>query len=175
MFVKHQVSSMNTRRDGSRSSWPSNHASRRFRTSGRLCSLACAVFFERDPATVEKPPERRNRDRDAHLRQQGAQFDQRDIALSGDSVENEIGIGLDLVRMPVSTLRPGPRIALLCVKGAIANSARRADAEPLDRLASRHAARNGGNNAFTKVKRQRLHHARQPPSPPRILNQNEED
>jgi len=132
-------------------------------------------FFERDPASVEKPPERRNGDRDALLRQQGAQFDQRDIALAGDSVEDEIRMGLDLVRMPISALWPGPGIALLCVKSAIPNRARRTDAKPLGCLASRHAARNGGNDAFTKVKRQRLHHARQPPSPARILNQNEGD
>ena len=45
MFVEVQVSSMKTRRSESRSSWPSNQSSRRFRTSGRSCSLACAVFF----------------------------------------------------------------------------------------------------------------------------------
>jgi hypothetical protein len=47
------------------------------------------------------------------------------------SVENEIGMGLDLVRMPVSALRPGPRIALFCIEGAIADRARRANAKPL--------------------------------------------
>ena len=45
ILVEAQVSSMKTRRSGSRSSWPSNQSSRRFRTSGRSCSLACAVFF----------------------------------------------------------------------------------------------------------------------------------
>ena len=45
MLVEAQVSSMKTSRSGSRSSWPSNQASRRFRTSGRSCSAAWAVFF----------------------------------------------------------------------------------------------------------------------------------
>jgi len=45
ILVEAQVSSMKTRRSGSRSSWPSNQASRRFRMSGRSCSAACAVFF----------------------------------------------------------------------------------------------------------------------------------
>ncbi len=45
ILVDVQVSSMNTSRAGSRSSWPSNQASRRVRTSGRSCSVAWAVFF----------------------------------------------------------------------------------------------------------------------------------
>src|SRR5437016_10224827 len=45
MLVEAQVSSMNTSRAGSRSSWPSNQASRRLRMSGRSCSAAWAVFF----------------------------------------------------------------------------------------------------------------------------------
>src|SRR4051812_39400123 len=47
MLVEAQVSSMKISRSGSRSSWPSNQASRRLRMSGRSCSAACAVFFLR--------------------------------------------------------------------------------------------------------------------------------
>ena len=36
---------MNTSLAGSRSSWPANHASRRFRISGLSCSAACADFY----------------------------------------------------------------------------------------------------------------------------------
>jgi len=50
---------MNTRRSGSRSSWASNQSLRRFRTSGRFCSAACAVFFKRQAAAVEEGPKRR--------------------------------------------------------------------------------------------------------------------
>ena len=42
-FSAVQVSSMKTRRSGSRSSSPSNQSSRRFRISGRSCSLARCV------------------------------------------------------------------------------------------------------------------------------------
>src|SRR5215218_1625443 len=45
MLVEVHVSSINTSRAGSRSSWPSNHSSLRLRTSGRSCSDAWAVFF----------------------------------------------------------------------------------------------------------------------------------
>ncbi len=45
ILVLAPISSMNTRRRGSRSSWPSNHASRRLRTSGRSCSAACPDYF----------------------------------------------------------------------------------------------------------------------------------
>src|SRR5208283_2545942 len=59
MLVEAQVSSMNTRRSGSRSSCPSNQSSRRFKISARFCSAACAVFFKRQSAAVEERPERR--------------------------------------------------------------------------------------------------------------------
>ncbi len=39
------LSSMKTSLSGSRSSCPSNHSRRFFSTSGRCCSVACAVFF----------------------------------------------------------------------------------------------------------------------------------
>ena len=59
MLVDAQVSSMNTRRSGSRSSWASNQSQRRVRMSGRFCSAACAVFFKRQAAAVEEGPKRR--------------------------------------------------------------------------------------------------------------------
>ena len=45
MLVAVQVSSMNTSRSGSRSSWPSNQACLWLRTSGRSCSIAWPVLF----------------------------------------------------------------------------------------------------------------------------------
>ena len=47
ILVEAPVSSMKTRCRGSRSGCASNQASRRAATSGRSCSLACAVFFLR--------------------------------------------------------------------------------------------------------------------------------
>ena len=112
---------------------------------------------------------------DVSLRQERAQLNQRDIWLASDCVENKICVSLNLVRVPVAALWPWARIALSCVESAIANRARRADAKPFRRLAARHPACNCGNNAFTKIEGQRLHHARQPPLPARILNQNKTD
>lgn len=45
MLVAVHVSSMNTKRSGSRSTWLSNQSWRCLRTSGRSCSMACPVFF----------------------------------------------------------------------------------------------------------------------------------
>jgi len=79
MFVDAQVSSMNMSCSGSRSSWPSNRSSRRFRMSGRSCSVACAVFFARDPAPREEPPYRAERDLGAVIGQKRLQFGQGDV------------------------------------------------------------------------------------------------
>jgi transaldolase len=65
MLVVTQVSSMKTSPSGSRSSCPSNPSSRRSATSGRACSLACAVFFKGQPATREAFPQGRARNRHA--------------------------------------------------------------------------------------------------------------
>ena len=45
IFAEKPVSSMNARRAGSGSSWPSNQARRRLKTAGWSCSSACAVFL----------------------------------------------------------------------------------------------------------------------------------
>jgi hypothetical protein len=58
MLVVAQVSSIKTRRCGSKVELSSNQSSRRFTMSGRSCSLACAVFFARDFVAIEKPAER---------------------------------------------------------------------------------------------------------------------
>lgn len=68
MLVDAQVSSMNTRRSGSRSSWASNQSQRRFRMSGRFCSAAYAVFFKGQAAPVEEGPKRRPSRRHITLR-----------------------------------------------------------------------------------------------------------
>src|SRR5690606_9436767 len=52
------VSSMNTRRPGSRWGMASIQRRRRRTTSARFCSLAYAVFFERAAFALEKAPDR---------------------------------------------------------------------------------------------------------------------
>jgi hypothetical protein len=56
--VEAQVSSIKTRRAGSRAGWPSIQSCRRFTTPGRSCSLACAVFFARDPVPGKETADR---------------------------------------------------------------------------------------------------------------------
>ena len=59
MLVDVHVSSMKTRRSGSRSSWPSNQSSRRFRYPRDPARSHGRTFFERQPAAVEERPQRR--------------------------------------------------------------------------------------------------------------------
>src|SRR5919205_93150 len=54
ILVAAPVSSMNTRRAGSRSSWPSNQVSGRLRTSGRSCSAAWAVLWDGPPLLLRR-------------------------------------------------------------------------------------------------------------------------
>ena len=81
MLVDAQVSSMNTRRSGSRSSWLSNPAWRRFKTSGRSCSLARAVFFGRDSVIGEEAANRAVADNNALLAERVAQLLDCDVRL----------------------------------------------------------------------------------------------
>src|ERR1700710_2323486 len=82
ILVEAPVSSMKTRRFGSRSGWAANQARRRAATSGRSCSAACAVFFEGHAVAVEAAPDGAGPERDAVLGpQQFGQFDQADVLL----------------------------------------------------------------------------------------------
>ncbi|MGI8366920.1 hypothetical protein [Sphingomonas paucimobilis] len=64
---------MKTKLSGSRSSWPSNHSSRRFGTSVRSCSVACAVFCQKKRHSVPIP-----------IGERRLQLDQRDVILRLD-------------------------------------------------------------------------------------------
>jgi hypothetical protein len=79
MLVEAQLSSMKTKRSGSRSSWPSNQALRHFKMSERSCSDACAVFFARDGVTDEKAADRPIANRHAFVGERLAQFFDRDV------------------------------------------------------------------------------------------------
>ena len=70
LFGEAAVSSRTTSRSGSRSSWPSNHASRAAFTSGRSCSATWALLFSRDAVALEEA-------RQAALGQMDAPFGQR--------------------------------------------------------------------------------------------------
>src|SRR5918994_3108915 len=102
MLVDAQVSSMNTRRSGSRSSWSSNQASRRFRTSRRSCSEACAVFFTRELVTAAEAPERGHADLRPLAGKLHLQLGQGQVRHLIEGGADQAGMGLDLVREPVT-------------------------------------------------------------------------
>jgi len=113
MLVEAQVSSMKTSRSGSRSSCPSNQASRRFRKSGRSCSAAWALFFERQTARIEKAPECGGPGGDAPLSPQlSLHLGQRDVILLGDQAQQECLMLVELRTLRV-TLLARPRFASL--------------------------------------------------------------
>jgi hypothetical protein len=68
----------------------------------RRCSAVCAVFFARDLATLEEPPERADSDGDASFPQLLPQFRRRDVALGGNGRKDQLGMRLDPLRMTVS-------------------------------------------------------------------------
>src|SRR5215212_7662787 len=102
MLVEAPVSSMNTSRAGSRSSWPSNHASRRLRISGRSCSAACAVFFARDLVPEAEAPERTDTDLRPVLGQARLQLGQGDVRNLGQRRVDQLGMRLGSTREPVA-------------------------------------------------------------------------
>src|SRR4051812_50210899 len=106
MLVEAQVSSMNTSRSGSRSSWLSNQAARRLRISGRSCSAACAVFFfARDLVPAAEAPERAHADPRPFLGQARLQLGQGDVGNLGQGRVDQIGMGLGATREPIAALR----------------------------------------------------------------------
>ena len=109
IFVEVPVSSIKTSLSGSRSGWPLNQARRRASTSGRSCSLACAVFFQGHRVTVEKTPDRarcelRSMFRPQHL----GQLDKGDVDLALDRRQNHVAIRFNPLGALVATLRLCP-------------------------------------------------------------------
>ena len=72
--------------------------------SGRSCSVACAVFFTRDPASCEEPPYRAERDLGAVISQESLQLSQRDVRRRLVSVQDQPGMRLDPHRTSIATL-----------------------------------------------------------------------
>jgi hypothetical protein len=136
MFVEAQVSSMKISRSGSRSSWPSNQASRRLRISGLSCSAACAVFFSRDLVAAAEAPERAHAHEGSLLGQARLQLGQGDVGHLVQGRVDQIGMGLGLTREPIAALRLGPGIPAGSAHPLPANGAGRAHAKPGRRLAA---------------------------------------
>ena len=82
---------------GSSSSWSSNQASRRFRMSGRSRSVACADFFERQPAAVEEGPDGAHARLDAALRGKPLlHLYDRHVRRLFDQTEQEVALRIEL-------------------------------------------------------------------------------
>lgn len=143
ILVEASVSSMNTSRLGSRSSWLSNQACLRLRTSGRSCSAACPVFFERDLVTLEEPPQRRDPPRPP-ARPAAPAARPAGCRLGLHQTQGQRRVRLD----PPPLARPADR-------------ARDAHPEPLRRLATRQTIVHRRHHPIPKIHRQWSTHARQ--------------
>src|SRR5208283_1432807 len=95
-FVEAPVSSMKTSFVGSRSSCPANHSRRRFWTSARCCSSACAVFFKGDLVTVEETPQHGDRKALAAIGDQPLlDLEQREVRAAPDQAQEIVAMRLD--------------------------------------------------------------------------------
>src|SRR5438270_4251964 len=100
------VSSMKTSLVGSRSSCPANHSRRRFWTSARCCSSACAVFFEGDLVTVEEAPQHGDRKALATIGDQPLLYlEQREVRAAPDQAQQIVVMRLDPARAAVAAGR----------------------------------------------------------------------
>jgi hypothetical protein len=96
---------MKTSRAGSRSGWLSNQASRRSATSGRVCSLACAVFFDGHVVTVEAAPDRARREANPMFRSKFLrQFDKGNVSPGFNRSQQDARPGLDPMGATIATL-----------------------------------------------------------------------
>jgi hypothetical protein len=96
---------MKTSFSGSRSGCALNQARRFAATSGRSCSLACAVFFEGHGMAIEETPHRAGRENHAVLiPQHRGDFDERNVNLGIDRFENDGAVKLDPARPQIAAL-----------------------------------------------------------------------
>jgi hypothetical protein len=95
-LVEAPVSSMKTSRVGSRSGCASNQASLRRATSGRSCSLACAVFFDGHGVAVKETPDRAGRKGGTMIAAQHiGQLNEGNVHLRVNRAQDDIPIRLD--------------------------------------------------------------------------------
>src|SRR3954467_3885059 len=151
MLVEAQVSSMNTSRSGSRSSWPSNQAARRWRTSGGPARRHAPSFFTRDLVPAAKAPERTDTDLRPVLGQARLQLGQGEVGHRGQRRVDQLGMGLGATREPVAALRLGPSIPAGPAHPRPADGAGGAHAKSGRGLAARQTLVDGGQNARAKV------------------------
>src|SRR5271166_4247327 len=113
-LVEAPVSSMKTSFVGSRSSCPANHFRRRFCTSARCCSSACAVFFERDLVTVEESPQHGDRKAFAAIGDQPLlDLEQREVRAAPDQAQKIVVMRLDPAGAAVAAGRRRRNLAVV--------------------------------------------------------------
>jgi hypothetical protein len=83
---------MNTSRSRLNSGCWARQAPRAAATSGRSCSAAWAVFFSRQPASLEETADRRRADRDAVGRQPGLQLGDGDVGRRRQQRVDQVGM-----------------------------------------------------------------------------------
>src|ERR1700731_1345419 len=141
MFVEAQVSSMNTRRAGSRSSCPANQSRRCLRTSERRCSSACADFFKRELMAIEKAPKHGGRETLAALGDQAfLDFQQRHVRPAANETEQIVAMGLDTTRTTSAPRRTRRDLPFGFETRHPAHGAGDADPKTLGRRVAQHTA-----------------------------------
>ena len=112
MLVDAQVSSMKTSRSRSSLPWLSRQASRRFKTFGRSCSVAWAVFFTRDLVTLEEAADRAIAKGQALFAQAMTQFLDGDIGRCLEQSHDRRLMAINPMRLAISALSSWLGIAL---------------------------------------------------------------
>src|SRR3954470_8952587 len=99
---------MKTRRRGSSSACVARQACLRTATSGRSCSLACAVFFERHGVAIEEAPNHALcKPLAVPTLQMAGNLRQRDVASRSDQPQHLLSMGLDPIGALVATCGRG--------------------------------------------------------------------
>src|SRR5208337_2049455 len=95
-----------------RSSCAPNHSWRRFKTSGRCCSSACAVFFEVNLGPSEEAPDHKKGKPLAAVGDQPLlDFQQRDVRLTTNETKQIFAMRLNAVRAPIPARRSRGNLA----------------------------------------------------------------
>src|SRR3954469_2076817 len=113
MLVLAQLSSTKTSLSGSRSIWPSNQSRRCFRTSGRSCSEACAVFFTRQVMAHKEAPQRSVTEVKVSSGKLGTQFLDGHVPPRLEHSQDQLRVCFDRGAAPVPTQRPRPQMSRL--------------------------------------------------------------
>jgi hypothetical protein len=145
---------MKTSRVGSRSGCASNQASRRLATSGRSCSLACAVFFDGHRVAVKEAPDRAGREGGIMIAAKHVgQFDEGDVHLRVNRAQDHIPISLDPMRSLITALRLRARGTRRVPFSNPADRTRHPNAKPFCGRPPGQATRHSRDHTRTKVTR----------------------